>query len=701
MKKIVFAIIVILSLWKEGNAQVPNWTWAATGKVIGPYGATYGHAVCSDTYGNIYVAGNSNGWNGDQLIFGNDSVWVAQGADFFLVKYSPTGNVLWLRLAGGLYGDYASAITIDSLGNIYVIGTYGPGVIQFGNFSLGNGSNAASNVFVVKYDANGNVIWANGIGGCCGTNPTGISIDVSGHVYVTGFTYNTTLYFGGGVTINYNPFGYEGSFIVKYNSNGSISWVKKIEGTTYSGIVETGGIALDGSGNILITGGFNDSTLTLGNINLSKINANGIWDYSSYNLLLAKLDSSGNYLNAVNYGPDCTGFLHQCIKVDISGNIILGGQFTAPVLNFGTVQIINGNIGADNFLVKLDNNWTPLWGKDLGGAASWDEMNNIDIDAINNIYVSGSFNSNPFSIGGISLTKPSIDSTDSYVAKFAPNGSSIWTVSSAAPQVDRAFGLNVNSSGEVFVAGFFSDSVFNLNGNILNDDSFPHPQVFIAKLGQCNLSLPAISNSGSLTFCAGGNVVLTSSSATNNFWNTGDTTQSIIVTQSGNYSVTISSGGCIVTSAVAHVNVNPIPSVSISPSTPQSLCPGQSVTLTASGGTTYLWSNSATTSSINVNTAGSYSVAGTTAGCSATSAPAIVTITPCATPTGLSTTNIGQHSGKCNWTGGITCATGYQIYYRRSQYTNWQYVNVAGTQSQKVLYNLQNNYKTITMCNGK
>ena len=74
-----------------------------------------------------------------------------------------------------------------------------------------------------------------------------------------------------------------------------------------------------------------------------------------------------------------------------------------------------------------------------------------------------------------------------------------------------------------------------------------------------NPPTPTISASGPLTFCSGGSVTLTSSAASGNTWSTGATTNSIDVTSSGTYTVSVSSGGCTSTSAASVVTVNPTP----------------------------------------------------------------------------------------------------------------------------------------------
>jgi hypothetical protein len=148
---------------------------------------------------------------------------------------------------------------------------------------------------------------------------------------------------------------------------------------------------------------------------------------------------------------------------------------------------------------------------------------------------------------------------------------------------------------------------------------------------------PTISASGSTTLCTGGNVVLTSSSATGNTWSTGATTQSITVSASGNYSVKVNNGTCTsATSEVTTVTVNTIPArptVTVTGTT--TFCQGGSVILTSSATTGNLWSNGETTQAITVTASGAYNVTATVNGCTSTaSANRTITVTPLpATPT--------------------------------------------------------------------
>ena len=190
--------------------------------------------------------------------------------------------------------------------------------------------------------------------------------------------------------------------------------------------------------------------------------------------------------------------------------------------------------------------------------------------------------------------------------------------------------ITVSNSGTYNVTvsnGFCSASSTDI---IINVNSIPTPT-------------PIITASNVTTFCQGGNVVLTSSSATNNTWSTGATTQAITVSASGNYDVTVNVGGCLATSLAEVITVNPIPATPvISASGPTTICSGSSVILTSSALSNNNWTTGSNNQSISVSNSGSFSVTETTLGCSATSAPILITvnqtpITPLISVTGSTT----------------------------------------------------------------
>jgi hypothetical protein len=150
------------------------------------------------------------------------------------------------------------------------------------------------------------------------------------------------------------------------------------------------------------------------------------------------------------------------------------------------------------------------------------------------------------------------------------------------------------------------------------------------------LPLPVISAGGPTTFCQGDDVTL---GVTNSYiqylWSTGETTTTITVDASDDYSVTVRDGnGCSNTSAPVTVTVNPLPNAQISPSGTVAICSGSSITLEASGGVSYLWSPiPATTDELIVTSAGTYNVTVTDANnCTAVSPSVTVVVNNNPTP---------------------------------------------------------------------
>ena len=173
--------------------------------------------------------------------------------------------------------------------------------------------------------------------------------------------------------------------------------------------------------------------------------------------------------------------------------------------------------------------------------------------------------------------------------------------------------------------------------DLYNSNSCPNPPA------------SAITPQSSTTFCTGGFVNLNANTGTGltyQWYNNsgaigGATNATYTASQSGNYTVKVMDGVCDSTSIPLTVTVNTPPSGAVNASGATTFCSGNSVTLTAQGTGTYLWSNGATTNAITVNQAGNYSVTVTANGCSATSGITAITVnqTPTAsiTPAGATT----------------------------------------------------------------
>ena len=160
------------------------------------------------------------------------------------------------------------------------------------------------------------------------------------------------------------------------------------------------------------------------------------------------------------------------------------------------------------------------------------------------------------------------------------------------------------------------------------------------------LPTATITASGSTVLCQGGKVTLTASEGSSYLWSTGATTRSIEVSTAGNYTVRVSNAnGCSSTSSATAVTINALPTATITALGATTLCQGGKVTLTASEGSSYLWSTGATTRSIEASTSGDYTVRVSNAnGCSSTSSATTVIVSafPPATITAGGPTTITQ-----------------------------------------------------------
>ena len=111
-----------------------------------------GKAVTVDSVGNVYMAGYINKFS--------TTVY-----DAFLAKYDASGTQLWNKTWGGDNNDFANGVAVDSLGNVYIVGSTN---------SFGNG---VYDVFIVKYDSSGNLIWSKIWGGDNNDNANGVTVD--------------------------------------------------------------------------------------------------------------------------------------------------------------------------------------------------------------------------------------------------------------------------------------------------------------------------------------------------------------------------------------------------------------------------------------------------------------------------------------------------------------------------------------------
>ncbi len=149
-----------------------NVIWA---KNAGGNGYDYSKDISTDAAGNLYLTGYVVG---DSITFGNITIATV----FFITKYDPYGNVIWAQPGVGA-ATYGMSISTEDNGNSYVVGHF-QGDINFGSYNLTN--LGVVNIFIVKYNSSGNVIWAKSAGGTMMDFASDVFIDSNSKLYLTG-----------------------------------------------------------------------------------------------------------------------------------------------------------------------------------------------------------------------------------------------------------------------------------------------------------------------------------------------------------------------------------------------------------------------------------------------------------------------------------------------------------------------------------
>jgi len=299
-------------------------------------------------------------------------------------------------------------------------------------------------------------LWVKQAGGTDYDFGHSIAVDANGNNYVTG-SFSGSSTFG---TTTLTSSGDKDIFVAKIDHNGNWLWANQAGGISYD---YGRGIAVDDNGNSYITGEFEESA-TFGTTTLTSS--------GSYDIFVAKLDSSGNWLwakQAWGIGED-VGF---SIAVDAKGNSYITGVFMESA-NFGTTTLTSSG-DYDIFVAKLDINSNWLWAKQAGGTDD-DYGNGIAVDANGNSYVTGYF-SESATFGTTTLT--SSGDIDIFVAKLDSSGNWLWANQAGGTNCDYGHGIAVDDNGNSYIIGNFLESA---NFGITTLTSSGYYDIFVAKL---------------------------------------------------------------------------------------------------------------------------------------------------------------------------------------------------------------------------
>ncbi|MBS1534533.1 MAG: T9SS type A sorting domain-containing protein [Bacteroidetes bacterium] len=351
-------------------------------------------------------------------------------------------------------GVWARAVTTDAQNNVYLTGLF-HGTCDFDpsenqqNLTYLGGTpgdvDGESDVFISKYDANGNLVWAKSLfettfDGMNEERPTAIALDNQNNLYLCGFTgtrgvfiskwstngdeiwtryfndapENNALTFGikpisGGVVVNgfftgtldFDPsptsvnsltaFNND-AFLLSLDVNGNFAWVKQIES---NGAVILTGLDTTTQGEIITSGVFVGSVDLNPDPNVQSIFTSQSTTFSAFSsIFAAKYSSSGDLIWSKHYrGTATTDFLTTLVKTDSQNNVIVLSDFKGST-SFSTTTTVSSTSNYNTFLSKANSNGILLWAKKIvqnDGFIQTANGANMAIDGCDNIYVSGEF----------------------------------------------------------------------------------------------------------------------------------------------------------------------------------------------------------------------------------------------------------------------------------------------------------------------
>jgi len=333
---VIYATGQFLGTGQFGSVALPNKgtfdyylsAHDAAGTVLWAVGAgstkdDFGADVMVDAAGNIVVAGVLEG----TVDFHGAAT--AQGIgkkDWFLAKYSPSGALLWVKVAGSAENDQAYDIGFDGLGNYVVAGR----IAGEANFSGQTVGRAGENRLVIaKYYPSGDLVWAKDAGATGSTETCGVAVAVDGTIFLTG--------------LNQSP---AGPFVARYDAGGDQSWRLTAAGNPF--FDEGSSVDFDDAGNVYFAGRFGGSELRFGSILLPnpEVTPRGF---------VAKIDPTGVPLWAKVAGARAFD-----VTVGEDGNAYVAG-FTSAAANKVGAEVLENKGGLDVFAAKVTPEGELAW----------------------------------------------------------------------------------------------------------------------------------------------------------------------------------------------------------------------------------------------------------------------------------------------------------------------------------------------------
>ncbi|MDP1800320.1 MAG: T9SS type A sorting domain-containing protein [Bacteroidota bacterium] len=517
---------------------------------------------------------------------------------------------LWAKTSGGLNNDAARAVCTDPSGNVIVAGGYSAPSMQIGTVTIN--SLGGGDIYLAKFDPNGNLIWVQTIGGTGLDVVGGVCTSTNGSIYLCGSYDSPTLTLASYNLTQASTIGNSDMFVAQFSSSGSVQWAFKYgaagsevaRGCTYSSTLN----------NVLVTGYFNSPTFAFGVYNVSNSSTGG----GSNDIFVARFNTTfGTATGAFSTGGVNSNDYGHAISVDAT-SIYIGGSFSPITGNTSTVGGAVTSLGSqDVFLAKYSNAQVFQWVRTGGSAStSADYFTGMDIDASGSCYLAGSYYGLPMQIGTANLTNSGTN--DGFIAKYNSSGVFQWAGKVGGTGSDAAGGVTVDGNNNVYLTGYFAGTVVTVGSfSLTNTTPGSQQDVYVVKYNSTGTPQWV----SSATSIAGENAYGIAADAIGNVYVGGSYNVAgpiafgtTTLSSNGNNDSFLAKIGCLTTTISGLSNV----------------CAGTSATLNAYGASTYTWSTGATGFSIAITPTANttYTVFGAAGSCTDVSDAFNVTLLP-------------------------------------------------------------------------
>jgi len=377
---------------------------------------------------------------------------------------------------GGSSVDYGYGIAVDTFGSAYVTGE-----TSSGNFPTTAGAfqttpAGTSNAFVAKLNPSGSaLVYSTYLGGSDSDFGFGISVDSSGHAYVTGLTVSANFPTTAGA-FQTSPSGELNAFITKLNPSGSA-----LVYSTYLGGSSVGyayGIAVDSSGHAYVIGNTQSTNFpTTGGAFQTTL-------AGDQNAFITELNTSGSAVVYSTYLGGSSFDQGYGIAVDSSGHAYVTGSTDSPNFPTSTGALQASLAGYVNaFVTKLNPRGSALvYSTYLGGKLE-DSGQDVAVDSAGHAYVTGTTDSSDFPTTAGAFQTSLAGAENAFITELNPGGSAlVYSTYLGGSSADYGYGIAVDTFGSAYVIGLASSANFPTTAGALQTSLTVSEDPFVTKL---------------------------------------------------------------------------------------------------------------------------------------------------------------------------------------------------------------------------